>query len=42
MSNKAEMLVKMKDAVIDLDDDLLFELIDEGLKMEISPLEMII
>ncbi|MBU3947611.1 MAG: cobalamin-dependent protein [Proteobacteria bacterium] len=42
MSNKAEMLEKMRDAVIDLDDDLLFELIDEGLKMEISPLEMII
>ncbi|MBA3035657.1 MAG: hypothetical protein FP814_04105, partial [Desulfobacterium sp.] len=41
MSNKAEFLGKMKDAVIDLDDDLLFELIDEGLKIDVAPLDMI-
>ncbi len=41
MSTKTEILEKMKDAVIDLDDELLDKLIDEGLKVDIAPLEMI-
>ncbi len=41
MSSKADMLEKIRDAVIDLDDELLDKLIDEGLKSGADPLEMI-
>ncbi len=41
MSSKADILEKMKEAVIDLDDELLDKLITEGLDAKIGPLDMI-
>jgi trimethylamine corrinoid protein len=38
---KTELLEKMKDALVDIDEDLLMELIEESLKADITPLEIL-
>lgn len=38
---KAQLLENMKDALVDIDEDLLMELIDESLKVGITPLEIL-